>query len=71
MIRKCCYNCNRCFSAPDNEFECRSITGKILKSMDTETVMKELCDNFQCDCDGADPYEQNVCFKEGECDWIK
>ena len=57
MIRKCCFNCDRCFAAPDNEFECRSITGKILKGMDSTTVLEEVCDDFSCNCDGADPYE--------------
>ena len=57
MIRKCCFNCDRCFPAPDNEFECRSITGKILKGMDSTTVLEEVCDDFSCNCDGADPYE--------------
>ena len=57
MIRKCCFNCDRCFVAPDNEFECRSITGKILKGMDSTTVLEEVCDDFSCNCDGADPFE--------------
>ena len=57
MIRKCCFNCDRCFPAPDNEFECRSITGKILKGMDSTTVLEEVCDDFSYNCDDADPYE--------------
>lgn len=57
MIRKCCYNCDRCFTTLDNEFECRSLVGKVLKSMDSNTAMKEVCDKFSCDCEGADPYK--------------
>ena len=57
LIRKCCFNCDRCFPAPDNEFECRNVTGKILKGMDFTTVLEEVCDDFSCSCDGADIYE--------------
>ena len=57
MIRKCCFNCDICFPATDNKFECRNVVGKIVKSMKQETVIKEVCDKFRCNCYGADPYE--------------
>ena len=72
MIKKCCFNCSRCFPAPDNEFECRSITGEVLKGMDSTSVLEECCDEFSCNSNGADSDSglTDDCFACKNCEYL-
>lgn len=44
--KRCCFNCAKCYPAPDNEFECRSREGKILKGMTLDMALSQTCDKI-------------------------
>jgi hypothetical protein len=57
-LKKCCFNCNKCSTAPDNQLVCKKpITKEILKHMDIDEACEQCCGKYEEDSDMPDPYE--------------